>query len=101
MSIIVVVGEQGCGKTENTQKIGEHFKAFAVIDSGDLSADLMTAKTFVTEKIVRKVYDDIVVMEENIAFGKTVVILTNEEITMPVDYRRIDQIVHYRSMNLA
>lgn len=100
MSIIIVVGEQACGKTFNSEKIANNFKAFAVIDTGNLENDLVTAKQFTTEKVLKKKYKDIEMYEENCAYGQTVVILTNQSVTMSADYRRVDAIVHYRSLNL-
>jgi len=70
------------------------------MDSGNLQDDLFTAKHWVTEKVTKKKYENIEVYEQNCTYGQTVVILTNDSVTMSADYRRVDAIVHYRSLNL-
>ncbi len=98
MKIVIVTGPQACGKTLNAEKIKKLFNASAIIDGGILSHDLVLAKSMVTSPTVNSKYQS---LQDNPHYNTTVVVLTNEKVTIDPDARYLSSVHTFSSLNLG
>lgn len=97
MKIVIVTGQQGCGKTLNADKIKKLFNASTIVDGENLYNDLAIAERMITSKTKTVKYQGV---ESNPYYNTTVVVLTNIPVTVQPTCTYVSSVHTFQSLDL-